>query len=184
MPNPDYKNQPKMFDVSGMFQHPHPECHEFDLKPSQDFYYNKHRDSVIDIINRSPFMTAKLYKGRRVEPQLYYQYIQMCKVLLAPFGYGEMAPRDLESAQIGSLLIKPDMSYIDTYPNIYVENETYIPCKHDYSDLEEKIEYAIDNFDIIRDTFVNNMRNKYNEQYHENYLADYTYNLFKKLNIL
>ena len=76
------------------------------------------------------------------------------------------------------------MSHVDTYPNIYVKNETYIPCKHDYSDLEEKIEYAVLNFNDIRDKFVNNMRNKYKEQYHKTYLADYTSKLFKKLNIL
>ena len=180
----DYKQYPKYFDISGLFQHPHPECHEFDLKPSQDFYYNKHRDPVLDIIHKSPFMVAKLYKGNRLDSNLYYQYISLCKVLLAPFGYGEMAPRDLESAQLGSILIKPNMQHVDTYPNIYVENETYIPCKHDYSDLEEKIEYAVLNFKELQHTMVNNMRQRYKDQYHKTYLADYTVNLFKKLNIL
>lgn len=180
----DYRNIEKLFDVSAMFQHPHPECHEFELKPSQDFYYNQHRQPVLDKIKHSPFMVAKLYKGRRVPTQTYFKYIQTSKVLLAPFGYGEMAPRDLESAQLGSLLIKPNMNHVDTYPNIYVEDETYISCKHDYSDLEEKIEYAVENFNVIRDVFVSNLRNKYIEQYHEYYLADYIKNLFQKMGVL
>lgn len=180
----DYTDFYKYFDVSAMFQHPHPECHEFELKPSQDFYYNEHRQPVLDKIRCSPFMVAKLYKGNRVPFEVYNRYIQLSKVLLAPFGYGEMAPRDLESAQIGSLLIKPDMSHVDTYPNIYVENETYIPCKHDYSDLNEKIEYAVENFDEIRDRYVMKLREKYEECYHEYYLADYTEKLFKDLGLL
>jgi len=180
----NYKNSDKLFDVSGMFQYPHPECHEMDLKPSQDFYYNQHRKPVLDILNKSPFMVAKLYKGKRVSPETYFKYIASSKILLAPFGYGEMAPRDLESAQLGSLLIKPDMSHIDSFPNIYIKNKTYISCKHDYSDLEEKIEYSLENFDEIRDEFVNNLRQEYTTQYKPGYLAEYTVNLFKKLNIL
>lgn len=180
----DYSKIEKLFDVSAMFQHPHSECHEFDLKPSQDFYYNEHRQPVLDKIKYSPFMVAKLYKGRRVPNDVYYRYIQSSKVLLAPFGYGEMAPRDLESAQIGSLLIKPNMNHIDTYPNIYIKDKTYISCNWDYSDLEDKIQYAVENFDAIRNEFVNNLRKRYTEEYHEYYLADYIKNLFSKMGIL
>jgi hypothetical protein len=180
----DYEGADKLFDVSGMFQFPHPECHEFDLKPSQDFYYNGHRKPVLDILNNSPFMVSKLYKGRRVSPETYYKYIACCKVLLAPFGYGEMAPRDLESAQLGSLLIKPNMDHIDTYPNIYIKDKTYISCKHDYSDLSEKIEYAVENFDKIQKQYVETLKQEYLTKYRPGYLADYTVKLFKELNIL
>lgn len=180
----NYEGSDKLFDVSGMFQFPHPECHEFDLKPSQDFYYNSHRKPVLDILNKSPFMVAKLYKGRRVPPETYFKYISCCKVLLAPFGYGEMAPRDLESAQLGSLLIKPDMSHVDTYPNIYIKDKTYISCKHDYSDLPEKIEYAVENFDKLQKQYIEALKQEYTIKYSSGYLAQYTVELFKKLNIL
>ena len=180
----NYSTADKVFDVSAMFQYPHPDCHEMGLKPSQDFYYNEHRKPVVDMLHCSPFMVAKLYKGRRIPMNEYFKYIALCKVLVAPFGYGEMAPRDLESAQLGSILIKPDMSHVDTYPNVYIDDNTYIACRHDYSDLEEKIEYAIENFDEIRDTFVMNMRYTYENAYHSTYLVDYTEDLFKKLGIL
>jgi len=180
---PDYRQFEKLFDVSAMFQYPHPECYEHDLKPSQDYYYNKHRQPVIDILNRSPLMVAKLYKGRRLDIKDYYRYISQCKVLLAPFGYGEMAPRDLESAQLGSILIKPTMEHLDSEPFIYEENVTYIPCKHDYSDLEEKIEYAVENFKELRDEMVNNMRNQYNEKYHPYYLPIATAKILNKLKL-
>jgi hypothetical protein len=180
----DYSKIDKLFDVSGLFSHPHPECHEFDLKPSQDFYYNEHRNPVLDIIKRSPFMVAKLYKGRKFPLELYYKYLSSCKVILAPFGYGEMAPRDLESCQFGSILIKPDMSYVDTFPSIYESGVTYLSCKHDYSDLEDVIEYAVLNFNELRDNLVNNIKRKYHEGYTSSYLVDHTEILFNKLGVL
>ena len=180
---PNYRQYDKLFDVSGMFQFPHAECHEHDLKPSQDYYYNKHRQPVMDILAKSPFMVAKLYKGKRLSPQEYYKYVQHSKVLLAPFGYGEMAPRDLEAAQLGSLLIKPTMGHIESSPFIYEENVTYIPCKHDYSDLEEKIEYAVTNYKELRDEMCQAMRKKYEEQYHPYYLPIHTAELLTKLKL-
>ena len=103
------------------------------------------------------------------------------KVILAPLGFGEMAPRDLESAMYGSILLKPDMSHIDSHPFIYEDGVTYVSCKHDYSDLEEKIEYCIENFDVLRDKLVGNMREQYDEKYHPNYLPLYTYNILKNI---
>lgn len=181
---PDYKQFEKLFDVSGMFQYPHPECYEHDLTPSQDYYYNKHRKPVLDILNRSPFMVAKLYKGKRLDTKTYYRYISQCKVILAPFGYGEMAPRDLEAAQLGAILIKPTMEHIESKPFIYDENVTYIPCKHNYSDLEEKIEYAVENFDSLRDDMVTNMQKKYKREYHRYYLPIHTSEILQKLKLV
>ena len=65
------------------------------------------------------------------------------KIVMAPIGYGEMAVRDIESASFGSVLIKPDMSYIYSKPFVYEDGETYIACKYDWSDVEEKIDYVL-----------------------------------------
>ena len=62
-----------------------------------------------------------------------------CKIILSPYGFGEVTPRDLEAAMFGCVLIKPDMSYLEMIPNVYVPNETYVACKHDFSDINEKI---------------------------------------------
>jgi len=37
----------------------------------------------------------------------------------------------------GSLLVKPDMSHVRTWPDIFVPHETYVPVSWDFSDLEE-----------------------------------------------
>ena len=33
--------------------------------------------------------------------------------------------------------------YFSTIKNIFIDNETYIACKHDFSDLKEKIELIL-----------------------------------------
>ena len=42
-------------------------------------------------------------------------------------------------------MIKPDMKHIKTWPNIYIPMDTYIPCRWDFSDLEEKVRWALKN---------------------------------------
>lgn len=59
---------------------------------------------------------------------------------LSPFGYGEVCVRDFEAILNGSLLIKPDMSHMKTYPNIFIPNETYVPVKWDGSDLIDVVD--------------------------------------------
>ena len=53
--------------------------------------------------------------------------------------------RDFEIFINGSLLIKPDMSHLETYPNFYKPMETFVPTRWDFEDLEDKI------LDLIND---------------------------------
>ena len=82
------------------------------------------------------------------------------------------------------ILEKEDLSYLDTYPNVYRPDETYIACKNDFSDLEEKIEYCVENFTALRAELVNNMITAYNQAYHSEYLAQYTHKLFKNIGVM
>ncbi len=186
----DYSNLPKLFDVSAMFGYPIGQKtyeHMLDGKtfaPRQDYYYDEHRKPVMDIVNQSPYMVAKLFKGRRLPFEIYNQYNLHSKVVLNPFGFGELAPRDIETAMYGSILLKPDVSHLETHPFIYEDGVTYIACKHDYSDLEEKIEYCVENFDELQETLVGNMRKKYEEAYHPHYLPIHTAKILTELNLV
>ncbi|MFN4202127.1 MAG: glycosyltransferase [Tabrizicola sp.] len=59
------------------------------------------------------------------------------KVCLSPFGYGEVCWRDYEAVISGAVLLKPDMSHVETAPDIFVPWETYVPLAWDMSDLSE-----------------------------------------------
>ena len=56
------------------------------------------------------------------------------------YGWGEICYRDWEAVISNSLLLKPDMSNIRTWPNLYDSYSTYIPLKLDLSDLEHQID--------------------------------------------
>jgi hypothetical protein len=43
----------------------------------------------------------------------------------------------------GSLLLKPDMSHVETHPDIFRAGETYVPLRWDFADLEEKARYYL-----------------------------------------
>jgi hypothetical protein len=59
---------------------------------------------------------------------------------LSCFGWGEICYRDFESFACGSILLKPDISCIDTWPNIFEASRNYLPFAWDLSDFEEKLE--------------------------------------------
>ncbi len=74
----------------------------------------------------------------RVPQQEYYNEMLNSRLTVSPFGFGELCWRDFESMLCGSVLVKPDMSHISTYPDLFVPGTTYVSISWDYSDLEEK----------------------------------------------
>jgi hypothetical protein len=175
----DY-NQKKSYDVSCMFGYPTKEpVYEHDI--CQTDYYDPHRKNLMDILG-DKYNVAKLINGARIPTEEYYQKMFNSKIIMAPLGYGEMAPRDLESAMFGSVLMKPDMSHIASEPFIYDDDETYIAVNYDWSNLEEKIDYVLSDYDNIRERLVQNMRKKYQETYNLKNLVLHIYDIFKNLN--
>jgi hypothetical protein len=63
----------------------------------------------------------------------------------SPFGYGEVCWRDYEAVIAGSMLLKPDMSHIESSPDIFIPGQTYVPLRWDLSDLEEKAKHYAQN---------------------------------------
>jgi hypothetical protein len=176
---PKWYQLEKQYDISAMFQYPTKEM-VYEHGHEQSIHYDRNRKNVIDIINQLPFNVAKLANGERVSIDEYYNRIMASRIMLAPYGYGEMTIRDLDAAMFGAILIKPDMSYIDTIPNIYIPDETYITCKHDFSDLREKIELILGNYKDYQ-YIIENARKTFLDKMHPHYLAIHLHNIFKNL---
>ena len=73
----------------------------------------------------------------------YLKELRDCKVAVSPFGWGEPSYKDFEVIINGASLIKPDMSHMETWPDLYVAGETYLPFKWDCSDLEAVLDRAL-----------------------------------------
>ena len=67
------------------------------------------------------------------------------KILPSPFGWGELGVRDYEAFINGSLLLKPDMTHMETWPNIFIPEQTYQPFSWDFSNLESNILKLLEN---------------------------------------
>ncbi len=80
----------------------------------------------------------------KVDLKSYYRELESSRISFSPFGYGEICPKDFEAMIKGCLLLKPSVDHLITYPQIHIENETYVPVAWDLADLEEKITYYLE----------------------------------------
>ena len=77
---------------------------------------------------------------KRVPNEEYNRELRSTKLVCSPFGWGEICTRDFEAFVYGAALVKPSMEHMDTFPQWFIPNETYIPVKWDFSDFTEIIE--------------------------------------------
>ena len=173
-------NRPKTYDVSAMFQYPSVKK-SFEHGICQSDYYDAHRKPAIEALEKlSNVNIAKLENGVRVPLQEYHQKMFDSKILFTPIGYGEIFPRDLEAAMYGSVLLKVDMSYIDTTPDVWIDGETYIACKRDFSDLNEKVMKILGNYENYH-YIIENARKKFQEEMSYEKLAIHLHKMFRNL---
>ncbi|MCL2758640.1 MAG: glycosyltransferase, partial [Treponema sp.] len=95
---------------------------------------------LLKIISELPQEKQSLFLTGTVSQKQYYSELLDSKIVLSPFGWGEVCFRDFEAILAGALLLKPDMSHLVTKPNVYIPYETYVPIKWDGSDLLEQSE--------------------------------------------
>lgn len=81
----------------------------------------------------------------KVNSKLYNKELKKVVAVLSPFGWGEICFRDFETIINGSLLIKPNMDHIETWPDVYRSSETYIPIDWDGENLIETIHHISNN---------------------------------------
>jgi hypothetical protein len=98
-----------------------------------------------------------------VPQRRYYQELYDSKITLSPFGWGEVCFRDFEAVISGSLLLKPDMSHLKTWPDIYIPYETYVPVNWDGTDIVAKAEFYLAH-DRERSRITENAYERYNAQ--------------------
>ncbi len=114
------------------------------IKDDRSFSFQ--RNELIKIL-RTIDPEYRSFTGSKVSKKKYIEELKQCKVCVSPYGWGEVCYRDFEAAIYGCILIKPDMSHIETWPHIFEESETYIPVQWDMSDAKEAIIDAIENYD-------------------------------------
>jgi len=87
----------------------------------------------------------KRLRGRvcvdRISKSKYFKGLTQSIAAISPFGFGEICYRDFEIVISGAVMIKQQMNHLETWPNLWIGNETYLPFAWDFSDFDEKIEF-------------------------------------------
>jgi len=119
------------------------------LKRPNDFFVKFSDKNYYPTIGWQRKKILKIFKvdnSIKLNKFKYFNLMKNSKYCISPFGWGEIAIRDFECFVNGCVLIKPDVSHIRTWPNLFIANSTYIPIKWDISDFEQNIEYYKDNY--------------------------------------
>lgn len=89
-------------------------------------------------------LLAKALDGRVdtgfVSRRRYAREMRTAKAVISPFGWGEYALRDYEAMVSGAALIKPDMGHLETWPDIYRRDETYLSVDWDLNALSQVLD--------------------------------------------
>lgn len=81
-------------------------------------------------------------KGK-LSRRAYFREMQQTRLVVSPFGFGEITLKDFEAMLCGAVLLKPDMSHMETWPNLFVAGETILTHRWDLSDLTAVIDDAL-----------------------------------------
>jgi len=129
----------KEHDIFAVYQANHKENYDFGIR--NDLYYSRHRKRSLDELGKLDD-TYNIVSGR-LNPEVYNIALSKSKCAVSPFGMGEICFRDFETWNIGCLLIKPFMDNVITYPNPYIDRETYFACNNNWDDLNDLIDVVL-----------------------------------------
>jgi len=102
-----------------------------------------HRMTCLRKLNSINGYKKIVHAGRPFSRSKYLTSIYNSKIIVSPWGCGEVCYRDFEALAAGCILLKPDTGFVETWPDIFINDKTYIPCNVDFSDLEDKIAYIL-----------------------------------------
>jgi hypothetical protein len=134
---------------------PYDKIRKYDLAFRGTIHKDKGENNIISyqrnhVLGLFEKLNLNIASGKNVSKSRYWKELRDAKLSISPFGWGEICYRDFETFIAGSVLIKPLMSHLDTYPNLYVENETYVSVSWDLHDLREKLEHMITHYEAYK----------------------------------
>ena len=167
----------KDIDLCAIFSGLHAEnrCHGV----RDDIPYTKHRKGLWNKLE--PLKEKYKMITKKLPFNEYISNLHKSKISLSPYGQGEFCFRDLESMVVGTLILKPSHKMVDTLPNLMIDDETFIACKHDWSDLDEKIDYILSNFKRLNNDINYRIREVFQDNFTGDKFCKYYYDMFSNL---
>ena len=89
---------------------------------------------------------ARQIDTRKISRRHYFHELETSKIVVSPFGFGEITLKDFEVFSTGGLLLKPDMSHMETWPNLFRDGVTMLSFRWDLSDIETVLVNALESY--------------------------------------
>jgi len=109
-----------------------------------------HRVLLMDKLKTIKKFKIVAHNGQ-IPKEQYLDLLRTSKIAVSPWGNGEWAWRDYEAMYSGAVVIKPNSDFVQAVPDLYCNNKYYVACKPDFSDLEKKISYVLENYEKFTD---------------------------------
>ena len=175
------KNKKKLFDYSLKNRKIHDK--KFDLffrlsnrKNNEKKSIHYQRQYVDEFLNKR--YDLDVFKNK-MSHKKYLINLRNSKISVGCFGWGEICYREFEATRMGTAFVYPNLKYIETWPNIFIDGKTYKSYELDFSNLQDSIEFLLDN-KYSRDEMVYNSQEILNGVYSNNGL-NYIIKFLKKL---
>lgn len=116
-------------------------------------YQRRRALEILDEYRKSgtPAANAMFTQKQRVPRHKFTRLLGSAKIVLSLYGWGEVCYRDYETWLAGAALLMPDMSHLETVPDVYTARETYWPLQWDLSDLVSSYEMLMNDDDLRLD---------------------------------
>tara|TARA_E500000178_G_scaffold65953_1_gene63221 strand:- start:5221 stop:6372 length:1152 start_codon:yes stop_codon:yes gene_type:complete len=100
------------------------------------------RQQVESLLNKK--YDLSIFKNKMSHKD-YLTNLMNSKISVGCFGWGEICYREFEATKMGTAFVYPNLHYIETWPDIFVEGKTYKSYELDFSNLQESIDFLLDN---------------------------------------
>ncbi len=82
----------------------------------------------------------------KVSRAQYFAELEHSKVVVSPFGLGEITLKDFETFITGGLLFKPDMSHMETWPDIFQSGTTMLTHHWNLEGFQDQLDEVVNNY--------------------------------------
>lgn len=110
-----------------------------------------HRQQALKAISNLKHVKTKHGSGFIAKKFKYLKMLLNTKIVISPWGLGDVTIRDIEAIFAGCVLVKPESDHIKTWPDMHRNGENYFACKHDFSDLQDVVDNILSNWESLAD---------------------------------
>jgi len=123
---------------------------------SVGFQRNKLKKILTNVTNLNKITDIRFNKNA------YYKTLKNTKISIGAYGWGEVCYREFEATKLGVAIMFPNMEHIDTWPNIYINNETYTSYDLNFDNFNNKLMNLVSDIKL-RKYLVNNAKDVLND---------------------